>query len=176
MGIKYSTNIDKFPQMIRTIKTINSTSVEVGCIEGEHSWLAAIHEYGCNIEVTPKMRAYLHAQGLHLSKNTTHIHIPERSFLRAGHDKEAKSVMEKASKVVVQVLNGRMSEQQLFDMVGQMLATKIKTYAVELSNPPNHPFTIEQKGSSNPLVGGGENKSSSSMIEGITWRVKKGGV
>lgn len=166
MGVKWTTKKDKFPDMKRTIDTINSKSIEVGCIEGNHQWLAAIHEYGCDIRVTPKMRAYLHHQGLHLSPDTTEIHIPERSFLRSGHDKEAKEVMVKASKVIGQVIDGKMSEEQFFDMVGQMLATKIKTYARDLSDPPNHPYTVDQKGSSNPLVDTGN------MIEGISFRVK----
>lgn len=45
--------------------------------------IAAIHEYGCTIQVTPKMRGYLHSQGLHLKASTNFIRIPERSFLRS---------------------------------------------------------------------------------------------
>lgn len=166
MGVKWKTVFDKYPAMVKTIETINSKKVEVGCIEGKHQWLAAIHEYGCNITVTPKMRAYLHYHGLHLSPETTEIHIPERSFLRAGHDQEAEAVLRKGSMAIGQVLGGYMSEEQLLDMIGQMLATKIKTYARDLSEPPNHPYTVEQKGSSNPLVDTG------GMIEGISWRVE----
>ena len=44
--------------------------------------IAAVHEFGCTIAVTPKMRAYLHYQGIHLKAETTHIHIPARPFLR----------------------------------------------------------------------------------------------
>ena len=44
------------------------------------------------------------------------------------------------------------------------LASKIKDYARDLDSPPNHPFTVEQKGSSNPLVDTGD------MIGGISWR------
>lgn len=166
MGVSYKTKKDKFPDMIKQIQSLNGKSIEVGCIEGQHKWLAAIHEYGCDIKVTPKMRAYLHSKGLHLKDSTTVIKIPERSFLRSGHDKEIDGVMDKANMAVMQVLSGRMSEKQFLDMIGQMLATKIKDYARDLDNPPNHPYTTEQKGSSNPLVDTGN------MIEGITWRVK----
>ena len=44
--------------------------------------LGAIHEFGATINVTPKMRNYLHAKGLHLNNNTHTIVIPTRSFLR----------------------------------------------------------------------------------------------
>lgn len=45
--------------------------------------LAAIHEYGATIDVTPKMRNYLHRIGIHLKPTTYSIIIPARSFLRA---------------------------------------------------------------------------------------------
>lgn len=45
--------------------------------------IAAVHEYGCTIRVTDKMRGYLHSQGLHLKQSTQFIRIPERSYLRA---------------------------------------------------------------------------------------------
>ena len=166
MGIKWKTTVNKMPDMTKSIKTLDGRKVEVGVIEGEHQWLAAIHEYGCNITVTQKMRAYLHYHGLHLSPNTTTIKIPERSFLRTGHDKNIDKVMKQADRAVEQVAGRYMSDQQLLDMIGQVLATNIKTYARDLSNPPNHPYTVEQKGSSNPLVNTG------GMIEGITWRTK----
>ena len=166
MGIKWKTTVNKMHDMTKSIKKSEGRKVEVGVIEGEHQWLAAIHEYGCNITVTDKMRAYLHYHGLHLSPNTTTIKIPERSFLRTGHDKNIDKVMKQADRAVEQVAGGYMSDQQLLDMIGQVLATNIKTYARDLSNPPNHPYTVEQKGSSNPLVNTG------GMIEGITWRTK----
>ena len=44
--------------------------------------LGAIHEFGATINVTDKMRAYLHYKGIHLKPETTTITIPARSFLR----------------------------------------------------------------------------------------------
>lgn len=44
--------------------------------------LGAIHEFGATIQVTEKMRAYLHYIGIHLKPETTTITIPARSFLR----------------------------------------------------------------------------------------------
>ena len=45
--------------------------------------LAAIHEYGATIDVTPKMRNYLHSIGIHLKPTTYSVVISARSFLRA---------------------------------------------------------------------------------------------
>ena len=167
MAVKWKTTVNKLPEVKKTVESLSNRKIEVGCIEGEHAWLAGIHEYGCDIRVTPKMRAYLHSKGLHLSNSTTHIHIPERAFLRNGHDQYADEVLKKASMALGQVIGGKMSERQYLDMVGQMLSTKVKKYAVDLKTPANHPFTVEQKNSSNPLVDTGD------MINrGISWRVK----
>lgn len=43
--------------------------------------IAAVHEFGCVIGVTEKMRYYLRIHGLYLKKTTTHIVIPPRPFL-----------------------------------------------------------------------------------------------
>lgn len=44
--------------------------------------LGAIHEFGATINVTDKMRNYLHYNGMHLKPETTTVVIPTRSFLR----------------------------------------------------------------------------------------------
>ena len=61
-----------------------------------------------------------------------------------------------------------MSADGCYKEVGLELSSKIKDYARDLKNPPNHPFTIDQKGSSNPLIG-----RTGDMIGSITWRVAK---
>lgn len=166
MGVSYKTKINKLPKISRTIEALGKKSIEIGAIQGEHAWLAGIHEYGCDIEVTPKMRAFLHYQGLHLKDSTTHIKIPERSFLRASHDTNGEAVLKQSERALGQVVVGNMSLEQYMDMVGRDYVTMIKDYIVELDSPPNHPFTTEQKGSSNPLVDTGN------LVESISYRVK----
>jgi hypothetical protein len=168
VGVKHTTKTNKIPEMRKEINLINGKGVEAGVLKGEHAWLAAIHEYGLDIEVTPEMRAFLHRKGLHLKKTTTHIHIPERSFLRAGYDQNRDAILKKASKLLVDVTAGKMTATGCCKAVGLELASKIRDHAVDLQSPANHPFTIDQKGSSNPLVG-----PSGDMIGGITWRVSK---
>ena len=165
MSVKFKTVKNKFPEMQLRLQALNGKKIEVGCIQGGHTWLAAIHEYGCNIPVTPKMRAFLHYKGIHLNKNTTVIRIPERSFLRTGHDQSIKDVMDQVGLLLDQVIGGKMSEDQLLEATGLLLSTKIKEFATELSSPPNSSFTVSEKGSSNPLVDTG------AMIGGITFRV-----
>lgn len=166
MGVRYKTKINKLPRISRTIDALNGKSLEIGAIQGEHSWLAAIHEYGCNITVTPKMRAFLHYHGLHLKESTTVIKIPERSFLRKSHDEKGEDVLKQAERALGLVLSGNMSIEQYMDMVGRNYVSMIKDYIVELDSPANHPYTVEQKGSDNPLVDTG------GLVESISYRVK----
>lgn len=57
--------------------------------------LGAVHEFGAKINVTPKMRGFLHYLGVHLKKETTQIVIPVRSFLRAALlTKEGKKALQ----------------------------------------------------------------------------------
>ena len=165
MGVSHKTVKNEFPKVRRELKAASGMAVEVGVLKGEHAWLASIHEYGCNIPVTPKMRAWLHYQGVHLKKETTHIVIPERSFLRTGYDQNRAAVLQHASKLLADVAAGTMSADQMAKAVGLELSSAIRDYAVELSSPPNSSFTTERKGSSNPLVDTGD------MIGGIDYRV-----
>ena len=162
MSVKWKTVKNEFPEVKSRIEGIGGKSVQVGA-NWANAWLASIQEYGCTIRVTPKMRAYLHRQGLHLKDSTKTIEIPERSFLRSGHDKYIDEVLKIIEKAIGQVISGKMSEQEFMDLVGEQMATHIKTYMRDLSSPPNHPFTKEQKGSSNPLIDTGQ------LVESITW-------
>lgn len=164
MAIKWKTVTNKLPEISKTVESIGGKKVKVGALSGENAWLAGIHEYGCRITVTPKMRAFLHANGLHLKSTTKEIVIPERSFLRTGHDENADRVLKQTERALSQVVAGKMSIDDMLDLYGQQMATAIKTFARNLNTPPNHPYTIEQKGSSNPLV------STGGMIESITFK------
>lgn len=164
MGVKWTTKTNKLPSVSRTLKAVSGKSVEVGALQGENKWLAGIHEYGCNITVTPKMRAFLHANGLHLNPNTKVIKIPERSFLRTGHDANANRIIKQTERALGQVVTGNMSIDDMLDLYGEQMATAIKLFMRDLKTPPNHPYTVEQKGSSNPLIDTG------GLLESITWK------
>lgn len=167
MGIKVKTVKNKFPKMTASIEELNGMKINVGALEGEHAWLASIHEYGCKIPVTPKMRAWFAYHGVHLKKSTTVITIPERAFLRGGFDQNAEKILTTTEKVLGDVIDGTMSADQYAELVGLQLASAIKMFARDLKNPPNSSFTVKMKGSSNPLVDTG------AMINGITYEVKK---
>lgn len=57
MGVSYTTKKNLIPQMMKKAQALNGKKVEVGVFDGDHAWLAGIHEYGCTI--TPKSGKYL---------------------------------------------------------------------------------------------------------------------
>lgn len=122
---------------------------------------------GCTIPVTPKMRAYLHRIGVHLNPATTQIVIPERSFLRAGYDQCRDDVIRQAERVLGDVLDGTMSEEEYFELVGTSIREEIKEYAFNLSDPPKQDWPTRDPVKNNPLI------MSGALINGIEFEVKK---
>lgn len=151
---------NRVPQALARIGEINAKKVEVGYFGAHYSGgkitntgLAAVHEYGANIAVTPKQRAYLAAAlGVYLKASTTHIRIPERSFLRTGSQQAIPTVVAKAKQFVPLAIAGNVDVDLLYEMLGLEMKGEIQEYAIDLSSPPNSSLTIAQKGSSNPLV------------------------
>ena len=167
MGVKWKTTKNEFPKMQASLEGLDGKKVSVGVLGGgEQSWLASIHEYGCKIKVTPKMRKYLAATGLHLKPTTTHITIPERAFLRNGYDESKDEIIAKAENLLGQVIGGKMSADNLFEIIGLLMKSRIQDYARDLDSPPNHPYTVQRKGTNNPLIKSGE------MINAISYKVE----
>ena len=167
MPVKYTTVKNDFPSMERNLKILSKKEINVGHLDGgEQAWLAAIHEYGCRIKVTPKMRAWLHRNGLHLKESTTEIIIPERSFLRNGFDKNHEKIIKVNEAALGACLtNGNIDK--VLDSIGLMLRDAIVDYGVELKTPPKHPFSLEMNpGKTNPLVISGD------MLNALTYEVK----
>lgn len=165
MKVKWTTKKNLFPKMQQAAAELDGRKVQVG-VFGEQAWLAGIHEYGCKIKVTDKMRAYLHSQGLHLKNSTEYITIPERAFLRNGYDGAREEVADEAEMVLSEVLAGKLPPELLLNQIGEWIASHIRDYATGLDSPQNHPFTVDKKGSSNPLVDTG------GMINAISYEVK----
>lgn len=201
MPIHHKIIKNQFPDMQASIAELNGTKINVGCLEGEHAWLASIHEYGCNIK--PKNGGYLTVPCckeayqrsarsfpdlfVYTAKSGTKwlarkkgnsiqvmyalmksVKIPERAFLRGGFDAHAEDVIEQAEAVIGDVINGAMSVDLFSEMVGQLLSSQIKEYAIDLKSPPKSPMTIaSENGKSNPLVDTGD------MIGSITYEVTK---
>lgn len=144
---------DQLPEALKAMRKINRLKARVGYMsDGDLAMIAGVHEHGARIKVTDKMRGYLASQGMFLKKTTTHIVIPERSFLRTGSDLHEGEVNLLADDLISSVLNGDRSPEEFFELLGLVLKGKIQEHAIDLNDPVNHPFTADRKGSSNPLV------------------------
>lgn len=167
MGINYKVVKDDLPKMEKSLNFLSNKKVNVGYLEAsEQAWLAGIHEYGCTIIVTPAMRAWLHAHGLHLKPTTTTIVIPERSFLRTGFDTYHEDVVKQAEKALSKsLIDGDI--EKVLDAIGLLLRDKIVDYAIDLKTPPKHPFSLQMNpGKTNPLIISGD------MVDAISYEVK----
>ncbi|MCD7958474.1 MAG: hypothetical protein LUF89_02875 [Ruminococcus sp.] len=165
MQVKVEAKQNPLKQMRQQAKKLDGKEVAVGALTGEHAWLAGIHEYGCHIPVTDKMRAWLHYQGIHLKKNTTEIMIPERSFIRSGFDSHIEEAVQNFHVMLDSFLQSDKSETVILSQFGKQLASMIQAYAAQLSDPPKSDASIALGASSNPLVDTGE------MINGITYSI-----
>lgn len=159
---------NNIPEYIEMLEELTSTVVEVGIFGDSGSeilLIANVNEFGCNISVTPKMRAYLHRQGLYLRNSTREIRIPERSFIRSGFDDRKKKLINTANKLLERVLKLELRLDSFFRTFGEYVVGELQDYMTSIKTPPNHPFTIARKGSSNPLIDTGR------LRQSITFRV-----
>jgi len=159
------TDENDLPKIIASLRDMADHEVEIGIFGDEAEGpvgdsqitmrdLAVILHEGCDIPVTPKMRAYLHSLGLHLSADTEHIHIPPRPFvdpilpdIEAIGERVLQAAIDQA------IANPGVSlTLETWHRVGRMVIDAMRRSMVDLRDPANHPFTIQQKGSTNPLV------------------------
>ena len=159
---------NRIPDLVKELKYLQNHKLEIGIFgdEGEHMiMIANVHEFGVRITVTPAMRAFLHHIGIHLRKDTTEINIPERSFMRAGFDENESKIFNMIETQVSKVLAMEITGKTAMGRIGEYVKGLIQRKITDISSPPNHPVTVERKGSSNPLIDRGHLRMS------ITWRI-----
>jgi hypothetical protein len=113
--------------------------------------LAAVHEFG-----------------------TEDGHIPARSFVGATFDANRDRYQDDLSKCLVSVLNGKITLEQAFNVMGARMANDIKRAVTSGAGiaPPLAESTIRMRehGGTRPLV------DTARMIGAITWQVVLGAV
>lgn len=155
MPIKYEVSGDD--DLSRQLKKLNRKKVNIGIVGKSDSLLltyAAVNEYGANIKITPKMRKYLASQGLNLKATTTHIVIPERSYIRSTLDnkKVLKALENKIVPTAAKVALGKLPAESILEYIGIYYTAAIKSTIANMREPENHPFTVERKGSGKGLL------------------------
>jgi hypothetical protein len=151
MGVKVHDE-NRIPRVLKELETLGKRNIRVGVMGGEIAEIAAVHEFGARIEVTPKMRKWFAAQGFPLKKSTTHIVIPERSFIRAGFDEKEKAFIEEAKKWLIEAFRKGTPIDTVLDALGLQLQGMMQTYLRDLDKPPLSKMTIKMTKRSNPLV------------------------
>lgn len=133
--------------------------------------IAAVHEYGCDIQVTPKMRAWLHQNGIHLKKDTTQIHIPERSFIRRGYEEGKGSFNRAMEGLIGKLFRAEITTDELLSCLGRQAVTDtVGNMGVDTA--PISAYTQahrKQSAGSTPLHDTGR------LANHITFVIKKGG-
>jgi len=150
--IKDTNNIDK---AVRNLRKLGGNTIKVGIFGADDAdlvMIGAVHEYGADIPVTPKMRAWFAANGYPLKATTTVITIPERSWLRSGYDENIDKIADKLEDMVPDVIEGDVNPKIFMDMIGMEFAGLIQKKMRNLRSPANSSMTIERKGSTNPLI------------------------
>lgn len=154
--------------MKRILREHNLRSAEVNSgLFGEgddpktnYAYLGLIHQMGVDIKITPKMRAFLHTIGIHVKNDTLFIKIPKRPFMSNAFDKFEKMIIDFIVEEYRKVMDGRQTLKQMMDRIGVKHEGQIKRSFTEFTYKQNHPATIEQKGSSTPLIDNGQLRNS----------------
>ncbi len=114
--------------------------------------LATIQEFGTMINVTPKMRGFLGATGMHLRNDTTTITIPPRPFMRNTFDEQEKELGREIDRLETQILTKKISRRDALKRIGGMHQIEIQRNISHGDWAANHPYTKDKKGSSQPLI------------------------
>ena len=88
--------------------------------------------------------------------------IPERPFMIPAGNKAAN----KTINITVQSIASELDEQQALSKAGELFVGFIQKEITNLKEPPNSPYTIEKKGSSNPLIDSGLMRSK------VEWKLR----
>lgn len=162
-------------------------SVKVGLIAGQGgdeeiskdmdiAGIGAVQEYGAKIPVTDKLRNFFRYKfGVNLKKTTQFIEIPARSFLYAPIMDDTKGLRARIRKEIDKDGIEYVLEYKDFEFLAETIARAGYYQVMEAFEnggingewKPNSPITIEQKGSSKPLVNFGNLSGS------ISYKIEK---
>jgi hypothetical protein len=146
-------------------RRLSSGHVVAGIPKGSDSYpdgtsimqVATDHEFGSD---TP--RTYTSPRGNTVSVSGT----PERSFIRSTGKEKRGEWADLVRKQIKSVITGNNTSIKMFGRVGLRASADIKKKIVDISDPPNSPQVIADKGSSNPLI------DTSHMLGAVTYEVR----
>ena len=170
-----STVIDRdlgWKEIVRDHKKLDGISINVGLFgDGEIgrnvAARGAVHEFGVKIKVTEKMRRFLMTIGIFLKATTTTINIPSRPFTRSAFDKGVRKLISFVQKTYGLMVDDKISPKRFLNQIGIFHTNQIKQSIRGGNWTPLHPATIEQKGSTKPLIDTG------TMLNSVKHKITK---
>lgn len=95
------------------------------------------------------------------------VNIPERSFIRSTFDEKNGDWVRFLERQLDLVFDFKITVREMFERLGAKIVSDIQEKIQTIDTPPNSPITIENKGSSNPLIDTG------GLRQRVTYRVVK---
>ncbi|ABR46651.1 conserved hypothetical protein [Alkaliphilus metalliredigens QYMF] len=80
------------------------------------------------------------------------VMIPERSYIRSTFDENKNKINEMGQDLLINVLEGKLTGEQLYNRLGLYLQTLIQRKIKETKSPANSALTVANKGTDNPLI------------------------
>lgn len=135
------------------IKELDNFEVQAGWYENTKysdntpvAGVAAVQNYGAHINVTDKMRGFLHYLGIHLSKDKSEIEIPPTYFMDKA---KARLQSSEGKQIILQellrVFEGRQTMEQATNRLGAWLQGIIQEEIKAVTEPPLSSATIKMR-------------------------------
>lgn|SRR3712207_1964560 len=170
MRIKKTVKNDNTKKLQDILQQLKSRTIKIGIFGGDDNhvlMVAKVQEFGCDINITDKMRWWLHFHGLHVKNTTTQIHIPERSFVRKTFNEKKNKIDEVVVESLNELLTFKISIDTFYNRIGLYLVGLTQETLTEVNSPKLHPFTLERKKpKANPLINTGR------LRESITYKIE----
>jgi len=165
---------EELPRIKDAIEALGKKHILVGILgeaDSEIKMIAQVHEYGCTITVSPKMRAYLHYTGLHLKQTTGTVNIPERSFIRASFESKQPEIRAIINAAVFKMFAREISADEAAERIGAQLAQLVQNFIRDGEvRPPISQYTKEHRTSTTdtPLFDTGTH-----IVDHITYAIEE---
>lgn len=138
-------------ELAKTLKGLNRQVAKVGIQSDEDSELlmiANVQEFGAEIPVTPKMRAFFRgAFKINLKESTKFIKIPSRPFIRQTFRKNEADLIKIGFDLGGLIVDGKLTVKSALEIWGDKFVSMIRSEIAEGNNfQPNAPLTLMNKG------------------------------
>ncbi|TYC49900.1 hypothetical protein ESZ50_04730 [Weissella muntiaci] len=154
------------PEIIMQLEHLKDYHVRVGILGGgEIGMIAGVQEFGAHIVAkNPSGYLWIPTKGENGGKDGVlklrEVTIPERSFIRSTFAEKQGEWNTFAEKLIFEVANGSIGARMAYQRLGERMARDIRNKIKSTHSPANAPLTINNKGSSSPLIDTGRLRQS----------------